>query len=182
MLVAFFIVFLLFYLWHKTKFYELIEHQKIPLKKARPSWSRTETFIFITLLLTLTQIILGTQTREEVNLVETTMTHLSRNEWADHLGLFFTIHRSFSIAVLISHIGLFLYLRKNIFKGPSLFNKALLYTVFLETFSGIGMAYFGIPPFLQPIHLLLASFMVGVLFYLFLSTPYHHLSTKSETH
>ena len=179
MLVAFFIVFLLFYLWHRTKLYKLNETLNLTPKETRPLWSSAETFVLITLLLTLIQVILGTQTREEVNLVQTTMPLLSRNEWPDHLGTFFTIHRSFSIIVLSCHIGLFLYLKNKVLKENAFFNKALLYTVSLEVISGIGMAYFGIPAFLQPIHLLLASFMVGFLFYLSLSIPYQHLTKQN---
>jgi cytochrome c oxidase assembly protein subunit 15 len=32
--------------------------------------------------------------------------------------------------------------------------------------SGLGMAYFAVPPFLQPVHLLLATLTFGVEFYL----------------
>jgi cytochrome c oxidase assembly protein subunit 15 len=32
----------------------------------------------------------------------------------------------------------------------------------VEIVSGVGMAYFGIPPFLQPIHLVLGSIILGI--------------------
>ena len=179
MLVAFFIVFLLFYLWHRTKLYKLHQAFNLTLEESRPSWNTAETLVLITLVITLIQVILGTQTREEVNLVQTTLPLLSRDEWPNHLGTFFTIHRSFSIVVLSFHIGLFFYLKNKVLQEEAFFNKALLYTVSLEVASGIGMAYFGIPAYLQPIHLLLASFMVGFLFYLSLSIPYQHLKKKS---
>ena len=38
----------------------------------------------------------------------------------------------------------------------------------LEICTGIVMAYFAIPAFLQPVHLLLASVVFGLQFYLFL--------------
>jgi cytochrome c oxidase assembly protein subunit 15 len=34
--------------------------------------------------------------------------------------------------------------------------------IILEIATGMGMAYFGIPAFLQPIHLLLGSLIIGV--------------------
>jgi cytochrome c oxidase assembly protein subunit 15 len=34
--------------------------------------------------------------------------------------------------------------------------------VILEIITGIGMAYFGIPAFLQPLHLLIGSLIIGV--------------------
>ena len=180
MLVAFFIVFLLFYLWHRTRLYKLHESlkNKAPEKNG-PLWSSTQALVLITLFMTLIQVVLGTQTREEVNLVQTAVPLISRSEWVNNLGIFFTIHRSFSIVVLGCHVALFFYLRNVALREEALFNKALLYTVSLEVISGIGMAYFGIPAYLQPIHLLFASFMVGLLFYLSLSIPYQHLTKIS---
>ncbi|MEE2744125.1 MAG: COX15/CtaA family protein [Bdellovibrionota bacterium] len=154
MLVALFIVFLLFLLLHKAT-------------KPRPTkTSGLQKLILLTLVLTLVQIVFGTQTREEVNLVETTL-KVPRGLWVDHLGIFFQIHRSFSIIIVGAHIGtLFLLWRK---KTKDLLLKVLLISVTLEVLSGIGMAYFGIPKFLQPIHLLLATIVVGILFHLYLS-------------
>ena len=180
MLVAFFIVFLLFYLWHRTKLYKIQEALKLEAKEKQPSWNLAATFVLVTLFITIIQVILGTQTREEVNLVQTTLPLIPRGNWVENLGVFFNIHRTFSILVLGSHIGLFLYLKNKVLKEEAFFNKALLYTVSLEVISGIGMAYFGIPAFLQPIHLLLASFMVGFLFYLSLSIPYQHLTKQKN--
>ncbi|MBG07827.1 MAG: heme A synthase [Halobacteriovoraceae bacterium] len=180
MLVAFFIVFLLFYLWHRTKLYKIQEALKLEAKEKQPSWNLAATFVLVTLFITIIQVILGTQTREEVNLVQTTLPLIPRGNWVENLGVFFNIHRTFSILVLGSHIGLFLYLKNKVLKEEAFFNKALLYTVSLEVISGIGMAYFGIPAFLQPIHLLLASFMVGFLFYLSLSIPYQHLAKQKN--
>ncbi|MEC8624583.1 MAG: COX15/CtaA family protein, partial [Bdellovibrionota bacterium] len=147
--------------------------------KNGPLWSSTQALVLITLFMTLIQVVLGTQTREEVNLVQTAVPLISRSEWVNNLGIFFTIHRSFSIVVLGCHVALFFYLRNVALREEALFNKALLVTVSLEVISGIGMAYFGIPAYLQPIHLLFASFMVGLLFYLSLSIPYQHLTKIS---
>ena len=180
MLVAFFIVFLLFYLWHRARLYKLHTALKnIAPEKALPLWNSSQALVLITLFMTLIQVILGTQTREEVNLVQTAVPLISRNEWVSNLGVFFTIHRSFSIIVLGCHVALFFYLKNKVLREEALFNKVLFWTVSLEVISGIGMAYFGIPAFLQPIHLLLASFMVGFLFYLSLSIPYQHLTKLS---
>ncbi|NVK85786.1 MAG: hypothetical protein HWE21_15780 [Cytophagia bacterium] len=44
----------------------------------------------------------------------------------------------------------------------------LLTIVVIEIVSGAIMAYFGVPAFIQPIHLLLGSVIIGVQFYLWL--------------
>jgi cytochrome c oxidase assembly protein subunit 15 len=46
--------------------------------------------------------------------------------------------------------------------------KLLLITILAEIAAGVGMAYFGIPAFLQPVHLLLAVVAIGIQFILLL--------------
>ena len=46
--------------------------------------------------------------------------------------------------------------------------KYVVLLIFLEILSGMVMAYFGIPPFIQPIHLLLSTLIFGVLYYMYL--------------
>jgi cytochrome c oxidase assembly protein subunit 15 len=47
-------------------------------------------------------------------------------------------------------------------------SQYLMLTLLFEIASGVGMAYFGIPAFLQPIHLLLGSLILGFQFMLIL--------------
>jgi cytochrome c oxidase assembly protein subunit 15 len=47
-------------------------------------------------------------------------------------------------------------------------NQVLLLLILLEIVSGMGMAYFGVPAFLQPVHLLFGSMILGVQFILML--------------
>ena len=163
MLVALFIVFLLLLLEHKAKLLS---------RKATPFiFSKTKQFMAFTLILTLTQIVFGTQTREEVNAVETTLRHLPRDLWINHLGLFFKVHRSFSLLILGTHIGLFFMLWKKLAKTNKTLLKGVFLSITLELLTGIGMAYFGIPKFLQPLHLLFSTIIIGLLFYILLSFP-----------
>ena len=48
----------------------------------------------------------------------------------------------------------------------AIWNQALFVLLILEIASGMGMAYFGIPAFLQPVHLLVGSVLLGVQFIL----------------
>jgi cytochrome c oxidase assembly protein subunit 15 len=40
--------------------------------------------------------------------------------------------------------------------------------IVIEILSGVFMAYFGIPPFIQPIHLLFSTVIFGILYYMYL--------------
>lgn len=127
--------------------------------------------LIILLLLTLIQIVLGTQVRESVNEVAETNQFQNRQLWIDQLGWVFYIHRSFSLIVLAGHAFLAykLYQIRSGYRNVSAWGMVLLAIIGLEIVSGVVMAYFSIPKFAQPIHLLLASVAFGVQFLLILN-------------
>ena len=113
------------------------------------------------------QIVLGTEVREAIDVIADAVQN--RAEWVSQLGLTFYIHRSYSLLLLGLHVYLFYKLWKTndneVFTKPMLF---LVSIVVIEILSGVIMAYFAIPAFIQPIHLLFGSLIVGVQYYLFL--------------
>ena len=122
--------------------------------------------LIIAFVLTSIQVVLGTQVREQVDLVASEFGNLFRLAWVDHLGNYFLVHRSYSIVILLVHI-LFIYkVYRCSFRNANIFwwSQMLLLIIFMEIVSGIAMSYFGIPAFLQPIHLLLGSLIIGVQF------------------
>jgi cytochrome c oxidase assembly protein subunit 15 len=150
MFLALLIVLLLVYLTERSE-----EHVN-PLQQSFPvGW------ILACMALLLIQILMGTKVRETIDQLADTM---SRNEWVSSLGLDFFLHRSFSWVVLIAHVGLAIKLVKTLpQKG---FSLTLILLILGTILSGTGMAYFGVPPFLQPLHLLLATATFGMLSYL----------------
>lgn len=107
----------------------------------------------------LVQILLGTQVREAVDRVAT---GLPRESWIDNLGRAFVLHRSFSWLVVILHVGLIVKLHKT--QPSKVFALTLILLILGTLLTGLGMAYFGVPAFLQPIHLLLATLTFGMQF------------------
>jgi cytochrome c oxidase assembly protein subunit 15 len=107
----------------------------------------------------LVQILLGTQVREAIDSVARTV---RRDEWIANIYPQFTIHRSFSWIVLLLHVGLIINFRKN----PLLkdFLLALFLLILGTILTGVGMGWFSVPAFLQPVHLLLATGCFGVQF------------------
>ncbi len=164
MLLALGLVALLIYLRVLVK--ETIgELKNKALKKGLRSW------LVVAIILSLVQIVLGTQVREAVDVVARALGNSVRNEWIGALGLPFYIHRSFSILIVGVHTWLIYVLYKSD-EGDEQkltnYIKFLFSLVVLEICTGIVMAYFAIPAILQPVHLLLASIVFGVQFYLFL--------------
>ncbi len=120
------------------------------------------------------QIVLGTQVRESIDEVARSYDYNQRGNWIDGLGLTYYIHRSYSILIVIIHIGLLYSLYKYSLNRRDILNlgKILVGTVFLAMLTGVTMAWFGMPAFAQPIHLLLATLIFGLQFLLLLKINY----------
>lgn len=137
--------------------------------------SKVQWILVIGTLLMLLQVILGTQVREQIDQISSSLGNMLREEWVERVGLSFLIHRSFSLVLLGIHILYFFWtFRYTVRKSKvNLWSQILMVVLFLEIGSGIGMAYFGIPAFLQPIHLLLGSLILGIQFMLILQLRDH---------
>ena len=124
--------------------------------------TRLNGVVWITIGLSFVQIVLGTQVREAIDWVADEMRQITRSEWIDQLGWEFYVHRSFSLLVLAVNIYLLYLLRASADNGLRRWAGVLLGVTVVEVLSGVGMAYFAVPPFLQPVHLLLATVAVGI--------------------
>lgn len=124
----------------------------------------TNVLLGLCMLVLLVQIMLGTQVRETIDLVATQIS--GRENWIVALGTDFIIHRSFSWAVLILHVLLMLKLWKT--GSANRFVLSVILLILGTILTGLGMAWFAVPPFLQPVHLTLATLAFGVQFLLLL--------------
>jgi len=115
------------------------------------------------IIVLLIQIILGTQVREEIDVISKALSYENRELWIERLGNIFFIHRSFSWIVLLGVIGLY-------FKGRAIpsympYIRNILLVLFVIILLGIIMTYMNMPSIAQPLHLLFASALLMQLFY-----------------
>ncbi|MFN3379315.1 MAG: COX15/CtaA family protein [Runella zeae] len=159
MLLAIVIVFFLLYVVART-YVGNIQIEKIGNKTLLNRW------LFITIGLSLIQVLIGTQVREAMDVVIEKLGNERRAEWIENLGLSFYVHRSFSLLIMILHIGLVYWLKKNTIAKGVLFQltMALLIMVGVEIISGVILAYLSVPALIQPIHLTLATLALGLQF------------------
>lgn len=132
--------------------------------------AKIQYILIVGAILTLVQVVLGTQVREEIDQISFALGDLLREEWIGRLGVDFLIHRSFSIVLLGVHLLYFYWaFRYSVRKSKvSLLSQVLMAVLLVEIATGMAMAYFGIPAFLQPLHLLLGSLILGVQFMIIL--------------
>jgi heme a synthase len=152
MFLALLIVAMLFYLLH------LSEPNERNIQTPLGFW-----WLVSCIAVLLVQILLGTQLRESIDVVAS---QFPRESWISEVGESFRMHRSFSWIVLILHVGLILNLRKT--EGLKAFPLTLILLILGTILTGAGMAYFAVPAFLQPVHLLLATVSFGMQFRLLL--------------
>ncbi|MCL9805690.1 COX15/CtaA family protein [Flavobacterium amniphilum] len=121
--------------------------------------------LWITLILTLVQVVLGTQVRQFVD--EQVKSGVSESsQWLSNPEISFYFHRTFSIVVFLAN--LFLYLRNKRFNlGFGKINWVML-LLLAEIVSGMAMYYIDFPFGSQAIHLVLASILFGIQFYMIL--------------
>ena len=123
-----------------------------------------QLWMWAALLLTFWQIVLGTQVREQVDVVSAAAGYLGRETWVAKLGSTFSLHRTVSALVLLL----------NIYVGYELWQLAqprlrqlvgvTLGIIGLEILAGLVLASFALPAAMQPVHLTLATVLFGVQF------------------
>ncbi|MGB7394414.1 MAG: COX15/CtaA family protein [Pricia sp.] len=115
---------------------------------------------------TLIQIVLGTQVRQFVDERIDVVGEAAKGLWLENAEWEFYAHRSFSIIVVLLN----LFVAQLIYKRKLGFSKInwVLLLLFIEAASGISMYYLDFPFATQPIHLIIASILFGVQFYLVL--------------
>jgi len=112
--------------------------------------------LYLGFFLSLAQIYVGTQVRQEIDVISKAVVH--RSDWIEQLSSVFEYHRSFAIIILAINGYLIYKLRDRFPKAMYLLGAILL----LEALSGIVMSYFSVPKAAQPMHLLLSTVMFGI--------------------
>jgi len=116
--------------------------------------------VYAAILITAVQIFTGTGLRQLID----GMDHLARTSWIEELGSNIYFHRSFSIAVVLATAALMvLNIQRNIRLKEV---NWLVGIIIAEVLAGVGMAYFNVPAFLQPIHLVLSIVSISILFHM----------------
>lgn len=117
--------------------------------------------VIVLLVLTFFQIMLGTQVREQVDIVA--KQSADRSMWIEMLPVVFKIHRSFSIVVVVLSIWLFMQYRKQAYRFNSV--NAMFLLCGLEILVGVVLSYLSMPALMQPVHLLLGVLLFAACFF-----------------
>lgn len=165
MIAALFIVALLLFLWYKSQHKEM----GITLSRKRTYDPVFKNLIIIASILTLVQIALGTQVRQYVDERVAEVGYEAKELWLNPATVWFYVHRSFSILVTLLNLYIF-WRNKNLLLGHTKLLNWTLILIALEVVTGIAMYYIDFPFGSQPLHLVIASLLFGVQFYILLES------------
>ncbi|MCE2612695.1 COX15/CtaA family protein [Flavobacteriaceae bacterium D16] len=168
MVMALAIVALLLYLIHKTG----------TINQSNKMQAGLRGLILIAMVLTIVQIVLGTQVRQFVDEQVDMFGETAKDLWLASPTLPFYIHRSFSILVVLLNA----YLAYRIFRDKLGFGKInwVMGLLLAEALTGIVMYYLDFPFSSQPLHLFLAALLFGVQFFLVLEVFTNRSKLKSS--
>lgn len=156
MIVALLIVALLIYLLSITA----------PETKNRKFNATFKNLLLFGLVLSLIQIVMGTQVRQSVDDLLRELGHEGKSAWIEDPGLLFYAHRSFSILVVL--VNLMIWWLNKSKKLGYVWTNTLILIIGLEVITGILMYYFSFPFGSQASHLILAALMFGTQMYIWL--------------
>jgi len=167
LLLAIFVVFALLYVWVRANKANWSFDQSVSSIQTR----QIRNVAVAVIALTLIQLVLGTEVRDQLDAVVKRLGYNNRQGWIDQLDWPFYVHRSFSLVVLGAHLYLIQVIRSTVKSGiVKTFGTVLVASVVFEIITGAIMGYFAVPAFAQPIHILLAVMLVGIQFMIVLLT------------
>jgi len=129
-----------------------------------------KTLAIVSLVLTLVQVVIGTDIRETIDVISASFQGGQRELWIAELGDSYIWHRELAIATFILNIILFFVIRSRFAKKSeqSSIANTMLILLLLQIISGLVLAYFSMPASMQTVHLVLSTLFFGVQYYLIL--------------
>jgi len=171
MIAALIIVALLLWLWFKSQAFEKKQtySKELSLSRRRLHDPVFRNLLGIAVLGTLVQVAFGTQVRQYVDERVMEVGYAAKSLWLDPPTYMFYVHRSFSIVITLLNLYLF-YRNRSLLLGHKQLLNWVLILIGAEVFTGILMYYIDFPFGTQPLHLVIASLLFGVQFYVLLQS------------
>ena len=127
-------------------------------------------FLAFTIVVSLIQIVLGTEVRESIDSIAKSLQFGARNTWIAKVGEVFSYHRDLAILVTICNFVVYKMVIDR-FSGkalPLMAANYIIVTLVVQISSGFLLAYLALPPYAQAIHILFSTLLFSLQYYLYL--------------
>jgi len=134
------------------------------MTSTKPTSSLLHKLLITSFILTTVQILAGTQVREHVDVLLKNFDDNSRKDILTNVGSLFYGHGFFAWVLLALNLFICfkLFSDKSFFPSVRKLVFGLILLLLMEIGAGALLSLFALPPFVQPVHLLLASLIFGV--------------------
>ena len=126
--------------------------------------------IFTALVVTVVQIVAGTELREAIDFISKSLGYNLRESWVSRAGAIFNYHRD--TAVVIGVLTALVYkVVADKFGGKAtalLVSNSIVIVLVLQIVTGILLSNFALPPYAQALHILFSTTLFTLQFYLYL--------------
>jgi cytochrome c oxidase assembly protein subunit 15 len=126
--------------------------------------------IFVSIVLTVIQIVLGTEVREAIDLISKRMLYNGRSSWVSQVGDLFSYHRDMAMFVLISNVVIYKIV-KDRFNGKAMalmVGNSIAIVLIMQIVTGLLLSNFALPPYAQAAHILFSTVLFTLQYYLYL--------------
>jgi cytochrome c oxidase assembly protein subunit 15 len=135
---------------------------------AKLGWLKA--LIFGTILISIYQIVLGTEVREEIDFIAKSLSYSNRPQWVSRVGDLFNYHRDLAILVAVLNVLVYKFVMDK-FGGKDTAIKvgnSIIIVLVVQMVTGILLSSFALPPFAQALHILFSTTLFTLQFYLYL--------------
>ncbi len=124
--------------------------------------------LFSAIVVTLIQLLSGTQVRESIDMIAKLNNNENRHLWVDNLPLIFSLHRILAYPAVLLNLLVVVLIFQTRSLAPSAYRVAVVVAGLTigAMVMGLTLDRLHVPAFAQPLHLWFASMILGGLFYL----------------
>lgn len=141
-----------------------------------------KVLVFVSIVLSIMQIVLGTEVREAIDAISKQMMYNGRHSWVSKVGDTFTYHRDLAILVLILNIIIYKIV-KDKFNGKETalrVGNSIGIVLIIQIVTGLILSNFALPPYAQAMHILFSTLLFSLQYYLYLLV--YRTSTYNQQH
>lgn len=151
-----------------TYFYAKIVSDRINLLTATTGVVWVRVLAIAMVILTLIQVVIGTDIRESIDMISASFNGENRELWISKLGDSFLWHRELALVTIILNGLLFFMVRSRFSKHSehSQIVNVIVILLIVQVISGLILAYLGMPAYMQTVHLILSALVFGSQYYL----------------
>jgi cytochrome c oxidase assembly protein subunit 15 len=127
-------------------------------------------FLAFTILITIAQIVLGTEVRESIDSIAKSLQFNGRNTWIGKVGSIFSYHRDLAILVAVCNFIVYKMVIDR-FSGkawPLMTANYIIIALIVQIATGFILSYLALPSYAQAIHILFSTVLFTLQYYLYL--------------